>query len=117
MSKYLDIALDFIKRHIILVGILIGVYVLLKVNSAIIDTLLILVAAETIAILFSGVAHYSFTKMKFTEESPIVLGYIFLGVHLLIGLALIGVYITQMGADPALIPAQHIGTSSTMTMP
>ena len=86
---------NFIQRHWVTACLIAVVVALLKLNNQIIETVLLISALELMAITFSSFASFAFTKMKFTEESPIVLGFIFLGVHLLIGLACLGVYIVQ----------------------
>ncbi|MCX6146058.1 MAG: hypothetical protein NTW25_02240 [Candidatus Kapabacteria bacterium] len=87
--------MSFLQRHWITACLISAVVALLKINNQIIDTILLISALELMAIVFSSFASFAFTKMKFTEESPIVLGFIFLGVHLLVGLACLGVYIAQ----------------------
>ncbi len=95
MEKIIFKAIEFAKRHWI-TAVLIGfITFALKVNSQIINTLLLITALETMALILSGIGSYVYTKLDFTKESPIVLGYIFLAVHLLVSIACLGVYIVE----------------------
>ena len=71
---------------------------LLKPGLAEINTLLLISAVECVAMALSGVAVYVFTKIDFTKaEAMSSLGSIFLGVHICVGLIVLGVYIAQYG--------------------
>lgn len=95
MEKIIFKAIEFAKRHWI-TAVLIGfVAFALKLNSQIIDTLLMIVSLELLALILSGIGSFVYTKLDFTKESPIVLGYIFLAVHLLVAIACLGVYIVE----------------------
>ena len=95
MENLIIKAKDFAKRQWI-TAVLIGFIVFaLHVNSQIINTLLLITALETMALILSGIGSYVYTKLDFTKESPIVLGYIFLAVHLLVSIATLGVYIVE----------------------
>lgn len=61
-----------------------------------IRTLLLLVITECTALALSGAAQYVYTKIDFTaDNAPLNLGMIFLGVHILTGLTILGVYLAQ----------------------
>jgi hypothetical protein len=90
--------IDFIKRNLLLIAIAIGAIWLLKPELAEIRTLFLIAAIETVAIALSGVAVYVYTRIEFTRQ--IVnsnLGFIFLGVHICVGLVVLGVYLVQFG--------------------
>jgi len=86
---------NMLKRHWITATMIAVVIALLKIDNQIINTIVLIAALELMAIVFSSIAVFVFTELKFTDEAPIVLGFIFLGVHLLVGLACLGVYIVQ----------------------
>jgi len=87
---------DFILRNIIwLILIFIGLF-FLKPQLAEINTLLLITAIEAVAIALSGLAAYAYTKVDFTKNAVSSnLGFIFLGVHICVGLVVLGVYIAQ----------------------
>ncbi len=90
--------IDFIKRNLLLIAIAFGAIWLLKPELAEIRTLFLIAAIETVAISLSGVAVYVYTRIEFTRQ--IVnsnLGFIFLGVHICVGLVVLGVYLVQFG--------------------
>jgi hypothetical protein len=57
--------------------------------------ILTIVLIESLALGFSGIGAYVFSKMNFTKDTPIILGFIFLGVHILVGLVTLLVYFTN----------------------
>ena len=58
-----------------------------------IKMLVMIVFIELIAIALSGLATYVYTKVDFIENrSYVTLGAIFLGVHFLVGLGVVGLY-------------------------
>jgi hypothetical protein len=84
---------DFIKRHFVL--IIVGALFLYFLSPSLpeIRTLLLLGVLECFAIFMSGFAQWVFTKINFVKAGETrVLGYIFIGVHLLFGLCIFGVY-------------------------
>ncbi len=69
---------------------------LLKPAAAEFNTILLILLFECIALSLSGVSAYVFTKIDFTQSNALSnLGYIFLGVHICVGLIVLGVYIAQ----------------------
>jgi hypothetical protein len=86
---------NYIKRNIIWIAALILSIILLNPGIAEIKTLMLVIAVESIALCFSGVAVFAYTKIDFIKEQPNQLGMIFLGVHISVGLVILGVYITQ----------------------
>lgn len=69
---------------------------LLKPAVAEINTILLILLFECIALSLSGISAFVFTKIDFTyEKSLSSLGYIFLGVHICVGLVVLGVYLAQ----------------------
>ena len=88
--------IDFIKRHF--VWIIAGLISLVMLNPTIaeIKTLLLIVISECLAIALSGLAQFVYTKIDFIRENAVnSLGMIFIGVHLLCGLTILGVYLAQ----------------------
>lgn len=89
---------DFIFRN--LIWIIIGGFGfwLLKPALPEIRTLIMLAVIESMAIALSGIAVVVYTKINFLhKENQQILGQIFIGVHILTGLAVLGVYIAQFG--------------------
>lgn len=87
---------DFIKRH--LPWLAIGTAAVLAVSPAANEykTFLLIVAVECLALGLSTMAVFAYTKIDFIrEKSEQALGTIFLGVHILTGLTVLGVYIAQ----------------------
>jgi hypothetical protein len=94
MNKYID----FAKRNSVLIIICAMALLLMKPGIAEVRTLLLIASIETLAIALSGVSAYVYTRIEFTRQ--IVnsnLGFIFLGVHICVGLVVLGVYLAQFG--------------------
>jgi len=89
--------LDIVRRHGIWILIFVVVLMLLSPQKEEIATLAIIIAIELIAIALSGLSAYIFTRIDFPTHLPNVLGFIFLGVHLCVGLTVLGVYYVQFG--------------------
>ena len=90
---------DFIKRNI--VWLLLGTIAiwLFKPEIAEIKTILLISTIEAMALGLSGIAAFVYTKIDFTQaHNNSNLGFIFLGVHVCIGLTILGVYLAQFGA-------------------
>ena len=89
---------DFIFRNIIWIMIAGFGFWFLKPQLPEIRTLLMIAVIEAIAVGLSGTAVLVYTKINFLKsENHQVLGQIFIGVHILVGLAVLGVYIAQFG--------------------
>jgi len=107
---------DFILRHLvwltlITAGILFLMFYFDKFFWEFIGTLLMCMIAEGVALLLSNLVLYAFTTIKFTkgviegEDKKIsaterhglllVTGYIFLGVHFVVGIVIAGLYFAQ----------------------
>jgi hypothetical protein len=90
---------DFIKRNIVWLMLGLIAILLFKPELAEIKTILLVAAIESLALGLSGVAAYVYTKIDFTQtHTNSNLGFIFLGVHICIGLTILGVYLAQFGA-------------------
>lgn len=71
---------------------------LLKPAAAEINTILLVTLLECMALALSGLAVFAYTRIDFTRDfSGNTLGFIFLGVHIAVGLCVLGVYIAQPG--------------------
>jgi hypothetical protein len=89
--------LNFIKRNCIWFLLGLSAIWLLAPSMPEVKTILLISIIESLAIALSGLAHYAYTKIDFTQE-PIASGnsgLIFLGVHVCVGLVVLGVYIAQ----------------------
>ena len=86
-----------IIRNIIPIGISIIALIILSFQVEIINTLVIIALVESTALSLSGLAVYGFTKLDFVkdEHERFVLGWLFLGVHILVGLVVFSVYLAQ----------------------
>lgn len=111
MNYKIKSAIDFIIRNA--VWLIIGTIAVffLRPGIAEIKTFLFILTVEAIALSLSGIALFTYTKIPFTKlimegddkklnsverhSVMVVLGYIFLGVHILVGLVVLGVYIAQ----------------------
>lgn len=88
--------IDFVKRHSIILALFVLAFVFVKLESPEIRAIFLSVLVESVAIAFSGIASFVFTKVRF-EDTPNApnLGLLFLGVHICIGLAILSVYLAQ----------------------
>ena len=90
--------INFFKRNIAWLILGIGALWFFKPEIAEIRTILMILATESIALALSGLSAYVYTKIDFTKNiDNNNLGFIFLGVHLCVGLTILGVYIAQFG--------------------
>ena len=115
ISYYFEILISKIKLNIYditryaFVGIsMIFLYKFIQPYQFEMRTLLLLIFLEILAILLSGLSLFIFTKINFikgiqnakntTSQTSynILLGLIFLSVHICIGLSILGLYITQI---------------------
>lgn len=88
--------MEFIKRH--LSWLLLIALSLFLFQPAISEykLILLIITIEALAIALSGVASFCYTKLDFTKDyNSFNLGFIFLGVHICVGLAVLGVYLAQ----------------------
>jgi hypothetical protein len=87
---------NFIVRHGLLITITTLGFLLLKPQIPEINTLLLITVVECIAIALSGLAVFIYTQIDHTRSNNNSnLGFIFLGVHICVGLVVLGVYIAQ----------------------
>lgn len=112
---YIAKALDFLKRNGSNIAIGIFAIYLLGFESALIKTLLMIVTYESLAIALSGFALFAYTKVNFTnalmqgedgESNSIeqhstmrLFGSVFIGVHTLIGLIVLGTYLANIDSN------------------
>ena len=72
-------------------------FMMLQPDIAELNTILLIIIIESTAMGLSGVALFAYSRINFTERSDNRnIGYIFLGVHLCVGLVVVGVYIAQI---------------------
>lgn len=96
LKLFVEKATDFIKRNgaWLLLGFI--AFLALGPAEAALRTILLLILIEAVALALSGLAAYAYTKIDFTRHQMWnTLGSIFLGVHICIGLVVMGVYFTQ----------------------
>ncbi|MGA2296011.1 MAG: hypothetical protein ABSG15_00500 [FCB group bacterium] len=87
---------NFIMRHAIWIALVVLALLLFQPGLSEIRTLLLIAAVESIALALSGISLYAYTKIDFTKElGSLNPGLIFLGVHICVGLVVMGVYIAQ----------------------
>jgi hypothetical protein len=89
--------LDNIKNFVLRNGLwlILGIISLALLNPGMteIRTLLFLIIIEVLAIGLAGLSTIIYTKLDFVKEQSVnTLGLIFLGVHFLVGLSVVGVY-------------------------
>jgi len=105
---------DFILRHAVWVLIaIVGFYIAYPYKQEI-QTIAMLCRAEALALVLSSLALFVYTKIQFTKKFSYgdddklssveahafsrVIAAVFLGVHILVGLYYLAVYITQFNA-------------------
>lgn len=111
MNIQVKSVVNFIFRNAVwlIIGIVAALF--LRPGIAEIRTFLSIAFLEAFAIALSGAALFAYTKINFTKliiegddkklnsverhSAIVVLGYIFLAVHILVGLVVLGVYIAQ----------------------
>jgi hypothetical protein len=90
---------DFVARHATWLALGMIALLILSPGLAEIKTILLIAAIEALSIALSGIALYAFTKVDFTKyfagANP---GLIFLGVHICVGMSVLGVYLVQFGS-------------------
>jgi hypothetical protein len=111
MNDKIKTAIDFVSRHAVwfITGLLAAIF--MRPGLAEIHTILFIALFEAAAIALSGLALYAYTKINFTkvllkgdddkftdlERQGMydVIGKVFMSVHMLVGLIVLGVYIAQ----------------------
>ena len=111
MNKKIKDVINFVSRHAVWFIIAILALFFMKPGIAEIQTFLFIAFFEAIAIALSSLALYAYTQINFTkallkgddnkfsnfERQGMydVIGKVFLSVHILVGLIVLGVYIAQ----------------------
>jgi hypothetical protein len=91
--------LDFIKRHAVWLSLGALALIFLSPGIAELKTILLITAIEALAIALSGIALYVYTKIDFTKDTLTTNpGLIFLGVHVCVGMIVLGVYLAQFAS-------------------
>lgn len=89
--------IDLITRNIIWVLIGIIAVIIMRPGIAELNTLLMIIMVESLALALSGISAYVYTRIDFRKNlTNSILGHIFIGVHLCVGLVVLGVYIAQI---------------------
>jgi hypothetical protein len=86
---------NFAARHFLTLILLVVPMLLIPVSvhwTPEIKAMTLCIAYESLALFLCGIANYVFTNIKFHEEKQDMLGFIFIGVHILTGLTIAGVY-------------------------
>lgn len=84
---------DFVLRNGLWITIAVIAGALLAPQIGELRMLILIVFIELVALALSSIASYVYTKVDFIESrSYNVLGAIFLGVHFLVGLGVVGIY-------------------------
>ncbi len=101
MNKSMFInGIAFISRHISWILPTFIALVLLKPSGAEFKTISLVILFECIAIALSGLAVFAYTRLNFVhKEAYVCIAHIFLGVHITVGLIVVGVYIAQFGIN------------------
>lgn len=111
MFKNVDSVVSFVWRNLLwIIGAIIA-YIILGAGIPETQTVIFIALVEFLAIGLSGIALHIYTKVDFTEyllkgdnkridvserkSALVLLGHIFIGVHILVGLTVLGVYIAQ----------------------
>lgn len=99
MSELLKKAENFLKRWGIWLLLLIPVIILMKIGGVEIKTITAIFGAEALAIMLSSIALIVYTEIDFinsvksgTDLSRVITG-VFIGVHLLVSIVILGVYL------------------------
>jgi len=97
--------LGSLLRNVFLIFLILGVYYFGNISqlNAYRNTINYIISIELLAIFLSNIALFFFTTMNFTKlsqssENSIgvrVVGYIFLAVHILVGLTVVGIHFTN----------------------
>ncbi len=91
----------FVTRNLFWIILVILAMYLIGATTSTLQVILATVLLECVAIGLSNFAQYVYTRLQFTKaesQHSHVLGYIFLGVHILVGLIGFGAYFIQFAA-------------------
>jgi hypothetical protein len=86
---------DFFIRNLTWLSLAIFSLLLLSPAKAKIRTFFLVISVECLAIVMSAISVKVFTEIDFTKKFENALGQIFIGVHICVGLTVLGVYIAQ----------------------
>jgi len=108
-ATFLQKAWNFIYRHALWAILLLFAIYSMAFQQELVKTLYVILSFEALALGLSGLAQFVFTKIDFTaddSDNTKNLGYIFLAVHILVGLVAMGTYIAQFGSsiNPGVTP-------------
>ena len=98
--------MDVIKRNIVIISLLIvGLLLpsLANVMGTAYKTIFMIIAFEAVALFLSNIAQYVYTEIEFKKTNPNSLGYLFLGVHILVGLSVYSIYMLE-GIKTTILP-------------
>lgn len=95
MNNKIEKIKDFLLRNIIWMLLAVISISILAPARAEIRTFLLITSIECIALALSAIAVKVFTEIDFIRRADGTLGQIFMGVHICVGLAVLGVYIAQ----------------------
>lgn len=95
MDITIERIVDSIKRNSIWVILIIVGLLLLAPTQPEIRTFFLIITIECLATSLSAIAVKVYTTIDFTTDSGLNLGIIFTGVHICVGLTVLGVYIAQ----------------------
>lgn len=86
---------DFLIRNSIWITLAIISMLLLSPAKTEVRTFFLIIAVECLAMALSAIAVKVYTTIDFTKNQINNLGQIFIGVHICVGLTVLGVYIAQ----------------------
>jgi hypothetical protein len=95
MNEKLEKVKSFVLRNSIWLLIIFVSFLSLAPAKAELRTFYLITAIECVALALSAIALKVFTEIDFVRRADGTLGQIFIGVHLCVGLSVLGVYIAQ----------------------
>lgn len=95
MENFQEKAISFAKRNSIILILATLVLMFANIDNETKQLALKVLGAEVLALILSGVAIYCLTEIDFVKEKSPVIGWIILGVHFLVGLSIVGIYIVE----------------------
>jgi hypothetical protein len=95
MNDNLEKVKDFAIRNVIWISLAVISILLLSPAKTEIRTFFLIIAIECLALALSAMAVKVYTAIDFTKMYVANLGQIFIGVHICVGLTVLGVYIAQ----------------------
>lgn len=95
MNKNLEKVKDFLIRNVIWFIVALPAMLFLSPAIAELRTFYLIISVECLALALSAIAVKVYTAIDFTQKGVNNLGQIFTGVHICVGLTVLGVYIAQ----------------------